>query len=487
MLERHLYDMIPNAWHQLGKKEIPPPIQKPMPASAIRSRRMSVPARMIARETPKQIVTTGRIMTRRLSMILDGSFDPSTAAPKKVTDVRRQSIQFDNSMDLTNASSKAVTSSVQKISKTRRMSCNIEMSTSKATKKTSTILHADTLISSTTTSNGNLRDDSLFKVPAVPSPRRTPPKKPIKSNTATKNVVPTKMDKPSQSIGQAKKRTATEKLNGQTNQEPKNKRACLSRDSVHAADMIAMSNVVSERNSKQMVKVVQSSLANTLFDFLDTSNAENRFEELHDQLAKQQQSHNLIVDGLRAVNHDLKDKMTKYATELKEADEKQSKEYQSELINLKKKNEQMAQELKKAIERNDELNSKLGVMSAKNTFLSTNMKRMQNTNCELSKSLKNSEIKSTQLINMNRSLTEVNNKLMVNMDSMNLANQTLTEQLKEAENKNSQTKKDTLEYYAKMVTEAKKKQWCAHCLMPGGRYFCSSHCEKCFWLVESLT
>lgn len=32
--------------------------------------------------------------------------------------------------------------------------------------------------------------------------------------------------------------------------------------------------------------------------------------------------------------------------------------------------------------------------------------------------------------------------------------------------------------YVKMMTEVKKKQWCATCLMPFGTYYCSSQCQQ---------
>lgn len=70
-LERHLFDMIPNAWKQLGKDVVPPSIQKP--GSATLARRQSVPARRMSTSTSTitSKTSTGRITTRRMSMMDD--------------------------------------------------------------------------------------------------------------------------------------------------------------------------------------------------------------------------------------------------------------------------------------------------------------------------------------------------------------------------------------------------------------------------------
>lgn len=71
MVERHLYDMIPNAWKKLGKSVLPLPIPKPVSAS-VKARRQSVPARYITASTASApMITASRVMTRRMSIIFD--------------------------------------------------------------------------------------------------------------------------------------------------------------------------------------------------------------------------------------------------------------------------------------------------------------------------------------------------------------------------------------------------------------------------------
>lgn len=72
MLERHLYDTIPDAWKMLGKTCIPPPIPKPMPAPVAATRRKSVlPPSEPIEHSPAAILASGRVITRRLSMIIE--------------------------------------------------------------------------------------------------------------------------------------------------------------------------------------------------------------------------------------------------------------------------------------------------------------------------------------------------------------------------------------------------------------------------------
>lgn len=94
--------MIPGAWKKLGKSIEPPPIQKPIPSSATVSRRMSLPVQRTKRvfaADPLSVFQPGRIMTRRMTLILDGleSKEEPTEEPTQTknsaTAYRRQSIQ----------------------------------------------------------------------------------------------------------------------------------------------------------------------------------------------------------------------------------------------------------------------------------------------------------------------------------------------------------------------------------------------------------
>lgn len=106
--------MIPKAWEELGRSDVPAPIPKPKAASATSARRMSLPTwKENERIVPSlPVFTSGRIMTRRMSAIMDVSLIVGSEEAKKVEPVkrtriyRRQSIQVDRlSYDTTDSCS----------------------------------------------------------------------------------------------------------------------------------------------------------------------------------------------------------------------------------------------------------------------------------------------------------------------------------------------------------------------------------------------
>lgn len=64
----------------------------------------------------------------------------------------------------------------------------------------------------------------------------------------------------------------------------------------------------------------------------------------------------------------------------------------------------------------------------------------------------------------NAKLEEINQKLTATMNDLSLKNKGFVE-----------------EDNADMITESKKRQWCAACGKPGGRYYCNNQCEEDFW------
>lgn len=103
MLERHLFDTIPNAWKALGKSVVPPPISKPVAAKKIDiSRRHSVASRSPQTTAP---TSSGRIneSARRMSTVnqhdmhgdyVDGSKHDGSKQSQKIS-ARRQSVHVD--------------------------------------------------------------------------------------------------------------------------------------------------------------------------------------------------------------------------------------------------------------------------------------------------------------------------------------------------------------------------------------------------------
>lgn len=67
MLERHLYDMIPNAWKLLGNTMAPPPIPKQAPSKVTAARRMTVSLRKPVIKEPVPIVNGG-LLTRMMAV-----------------------------------------------------------------------------------------------------------------------------------------------------------------------------------------------------------------------------------------------------------------------------------------------------------------------------------------------------------------------------------------------------------------------------------
>lgn len=76
MFERHLYDTIPGAWKMLGKSVIPRQIPPPQAAPIAIRRRSVMPQTSPAfQPTPAEIMASGRVITRRVSMFLEKNVD----------------------------------------------------------------------------------------------------------------------------------------------------------------------------------------------------------------------------------------------------------------------------------------------------------------------------------------------------------------------------------------------------------------------------
>lgn len=92
MLERHLYETIPDAWKMLGKQCIPPPIPKPMPAPVATRRKSVLPPSGPIEHSPAAILASGRVITRRLSMIIEKTVE----SDEKCTADGRQEMATDS-------------------------------------------------------------------------------------------------------------------------------------------------------------------------------------------------------------------------------------------------------------------------------------------------------------------------------------------------------------------------------------------------------
>lgn len=72
-LDRHLYDMLPNAWKH---PEIPAPIPKTAPAASARRKTVITRRKTITSIEPKLVASnSGGVRTRCTSMVIDDDFD----------------------------------------------------------------------------------------------------------------------------------------------------------------------------------------------------------------------------------------------------------------------------------------------------------------------------------------------------------------------------------------------------------------------------
>lgn len=299
--------------------------------------------------------------------------------------------------------------------------------------------------------------DSVFKVPAVPKIRRL-----SMSTTRQSQSIPTN-NGPSLSV------TKGRQLNKMSATKPESSGRISPPNSDHSyhhsGGMADFCKAMIEKNSKQITDSVRLSLSDALFDCLDTTKSNE--ESLREQLEKQRSNYEEIVEGYRVQNRDLKASVKKYKEKYTLAKNRQGDENAS---GLQQKIETMDSELENANAKFIETNNRLSSVTTKNTYLNVTIAKLQATNREFANSLKSSEAKTKQLVNVNKNLMDGNIKL-------NAANNKLTHQLQELQNKSESMKSQAYEQYARMVTDIKRKQWCATCGMPGGQYFCSDQCQ----------
>lgn len=104
MMDRHLYDTMPNAWKELGNAVIPLPIPKPYAAGAATlSRRHSIASQS------SMATNAGPISARRVDTRVTGP-NPNNAEQSKRVINRRQSIQVDILKRLTSIGTTIVSS-----------------------------------------------------------------------------------------------------------------------------------------------------------------------------------------------------------------------------------------------------------------------------------------------------------------------------------------------------------------------------------------
>ncbi|XP_055301655.1 MYND-type zinc finger-containing chromatin reader ZMYND8-like isoform X2 [Sitodiplosis mosellana] len=501
-LERHLYDTIPNAWKELGRSVVPPSIVKPVPASATSARRMSMPVHRNKRSFAPPPFVPGRIMTRRMSSILNESFvaeEEKTEKPKKATVYRRQSVQVDRlpsqAINSTARVSKAKvpTEAIQSAAKKRRMSLSLNLegpsaksarmaSDANRKKATSGPFNSMTLQPDSKSAQ-NPSSYSVFKVPTVPKMRKSAAstKQPSQDNSTNNDLIAA-IDRDltktlSQSARSAKEQNGFDQKTMKVSPPKPNpkKNQAFNRNVGCSVGMVALCKAAVEKDTEKMVESVRLSLSDTLFNCLNTTKSQND-QSLPEQLEKQRSNYDQMITGLRHQNRDLEASIKSYTEN--HSKKNQTRKNANDVNDLKVKFDATAADLAKTQAKLADVNDQMGSLMKKNMFLNATINKLQTTNFDQANSLNSERAKNAHLVNVNKNLMDGNAKLNLTLDNLSAENKRLICQMKEQQAKNESMKNQAYEHYARMITDIKKKQWCATCGMPGGQYFCSAQCDE---------
>lgn len=157
----------------------------------------------------------------------------------------------------------------------------------------------------------------------------------------------------------------------------------------------------------------------------------------------------------------------------------ENKEFIQNISTLKAENEKLIADLKCELEKSAKVKNSLNpndsshfnVLSMKNAKLTSSIEKLYAIKEEQAESLKKTEAIASYLAGSNdalkKSVEQLESKLQyLEMKEKMHHQQTTDEKWKE--------NRDCV----KMINDVKKKQWCATCGMPGGRFYCSSQCEQ---------
>lgn len=313
----------------------------------------------------------------------------------------------------------------------------------------------------------NPADDSVFKIPAIPTRRKSTglPRKPSECSSSVSN------DRDFNDKAQL----PTQSKSGQKTKTPSKEVSTIE----YTPNMMDICNAVMEKSTQKVAESVRLSLSDALTNHFEPAKTNDQY--LLEQLEKQRNNYEQLVQGLRGQNRDLKASLKKFKEKCALLQNKKSVKEADDVSEQNAKFETVVADLKKAEAKIIELSARLNAVSTKSAYMTTTIAKLQETNIGLVNSLKSAETKNVHLTNVNKNLMDGHIKLNTSMDNALLENKILTHRLKELQAKSEAVKNQTYEHYARMITDIKKKQWCATCGMPGGRYFCSPQCETYHW------
>lgn len=366
MLERHLYDTMPSAWQALGKKTVPSPIPK---ASKIGARRHSIgmgPPQPAAPPMPT-IVDVGRVLTRRVSRLMEMNQQNDGGQKTQKLITRRQSIQVDvlHSLRRTTLIDTLAFKSASTYAMKRKLNDSKQM---------------DGSTGSTTTKS---EDDSVFKKPAVPRKTRklstnapAPPAPPaidaaILANVAAINkiaacgTVVKKITSQSASapirpaaadVSPPKKPRTQAKAEAKSVAKTNAKSANATQSSqMHLPDISALFNAVIEKNASKVNEYVRGSLVGMLNEFWDVTKPTEQLEKLQQQMDSMRTIYTGQIDGLKQENDclqlDLKTKANKCDAQSNQMQEtmQENAKLSSDLCATKSKLSVLTSDLRKSI------------------------------------------------------------------------------------------------------------------------------------------
>lgn len=252
----------------------------------------------------------------------------------------------------------------------------------------------------------------------------------------------------------------------------------------HSPEMLALCNAMIEQNTRKVSECIRLSLESSLVSFMDAANPARQIKILQDQLTKQRIENDAMVTILQGQNTDLSAQLEalkgKHEFLINKNNQwiQQNRDFIQQLTELKTENEKLIDDLKRELARNASLNSNLNAMSMQNTKLQSTVSRLQKISTEQADQLKSAEANNSYLLKANKVLMESTEKLKSQLDTVTLENKIQQNQMAQEKSECDLAKAKAFEDCAKLIEETKKKQWCATCGMPGGRFYCSSQCEE---------
>lgn len=309
MLERHLYDTMPEAWHALGHDHIPAPIPK---AAKIGARRHSYavgPPQSTVPMSSLPMADVGRILTRQESNRLqESNFGNNDKTTQKLI-ARRQSIQVDKDM----VKSFHRSPSIDAFRSIKRKVNDDDLLFKKPTappkmRKVAkvSIEPIERIIDPAILLNAAAINKMASCGTVVKKLTNKRPSAPAQPVTPAQPVVPTQPVTPTCSVTPTRPAAA---LPRPVDVSPPKKQRKVSTDcrikppcafqAVHMTDMSVLFNAVIDKNAARLNEYIRSSLVGMLNEFWDATNTTQQVEQMQNQMNDMRSIYNGQIDGYK--------------------------------------------------------------------------------------------------------------------------------------------------------------------------------------------